>query len=419
MFDCRLLTPLHFQHVARCIGLAPLLALAGCSDDDSPASDRANNTAKREEPTLYAVTTQKYSPGQNLAYVELVRDIDDTQDAFETTLEIPGYGLAVGPSRAGSLYVASDEAATVTHYEISKDGAFEKGEVVDFASRGLDVISAYAGQFQFVSPTKAYFFDSESLQAIIWNPQEMTVTGAVDLSELALADFSASFDGEPTTRDGELVIVTGYYDSEGSRVARETRVAFLDTDKDTIQVVSDARCGYITHSVKAANGDIYLASDTWAVAVHEATPADAPESCMLRINAGEHEIDPDYQVDLAALTDSAIAGSLLPGQNGKAYVRGFDKRLFEGDLRSYDEIWGAAAWRWYAIELGSDTPASMIESLPPGAPSSLQLPFEGRTFSNSSDADYRRSELLDMGAKDGPRQVGNVPGIPVGIVRLY
>jgi hypothetical protein len=54
-----------------------------------------------------------------------------------------------------------------------------------------------------------------------------------------------------------------------------------------------------------------------------------------------------------------------------------------------------------------------------GAPSSLQLPFEGRTFSNVSEADYRSSHLLDMGAEGGPLDVGTVPGIPVGVVRLY
>jgi hypothetical protein len=100
-------------------------------------------------------------------------------------------------------------------------------------------------------------------------------------------------------------------------------------------------------------------------------------------------------------------------------MRGFDTSLFQGDIQSYDEIWSAAAWRWYSLELGSDAPAALVDALPVGAPSSLQLPFEGRTFSNVSEADYRSSHLLDMGAEGGPLDVGTVPGIPVGVVRLY
>jgi hypothetical protein len=405
----------------------------GCGDDRDltvataeqlPSSGEVGPEAPSSSASLYAVTTQRYSPDQDLAYVELVNDIDDVGGALTTTLEIPGYGLAVGPSRGGTLYVASDQAATVTRYAVTHGDSttasqFEERGVLSFAALGVGAIFAYAGQFQFVSPTKAYFLDSESLQAIIWNPADMTITSSLDLSPLAVPDLAVTFDGEPTRRDRDLVVVAAYYDIEAAHVARETRVAFLDVTTDTVQIASDTRCGYITHSVLAPNGDIYLASDTWAVAIHQTSAGDAPDSCMLRIKAGEHEIDPTYRADIAALTGSTIAGSLLPGQGNTAYVRGFDTSLFQGDIQSYDEIWSAAAWRWYSLELGADAPATLVDALPVGAPSSLQLPFEGRTFSNVSEADYRSSRLLDMGAEGGPLDVGTVPGIPVGIVRLY
>jgi hypothetical protein len=416
-----------------CLAGALASLLVGCGDDRdltvasterAPSSGEPGVGAPSSDGSLYAVTTQLYSPDQDIAYVELVNDIDRVDDALTTTLEIPGYGLAVGPGRGGNLYVASDQAPTVTRYAVSHgDSAgpsrFEERGVLSFAALGVGPIFAYAGQFQFVSPTKAYFLDSESLQAIIWNPTDMTITGSMDLSALAVPDLTVAFDGEPTRRDRDLVVIAGYYDSDAARVARETRVAFLDVATDAVQIASDVRCGYVTHSVLAPNGDIYLASDTWAVAIHQTAAGDAPDSCMLRIKAGEHEIDPSYRADLAALTGSTIAGSLLPGRGAMAYVRGFDPSLFEGDIQSYDEIWSAGAWRWYSLELGSELPATVVDALPVGAPSSLQLPFDGRTFSNASEADYRSSRLLDMGAEGGPRDVGSVPGIPVGVVRLY
>jgi hypothetical protein len=365
------------------------------------------------------VTTQRYSPDQNVAYVGLVPEIDGIGEAFTATLEIPGYGLAVGPSRGGALYVASDQAATVTRYDVSRSGQIEQGGELSFAAYGVGVIFGYSGQFQFIDPGKAYYLDSESLQALVWNPTEMTVTASLDLSALALPGFYVAFDGEPTRRDRELVMVAGYYDAMAARVAQETRVAFIDTATDTIVVVSDPRCGYVTHSIEAPNGDIYLASDTWAVSIHEASVGDAPASCMLRIRAGEHVIDPDFHGDLAAMTGSPVAGSLLPGAGNKAFLRGFDTTLFQGDASSYEEIWEAAAWRWYELELGSEAPATVVAELEPGGPSSLQLPFEGRTFTNSSDADYASSVLLDLAHASGPHSVGSVPGIPVGIVRLY
>jgi hypothetical protein len=69
--------------------------------DQAPPSTTPAEGTPTGAGSLYAVTTQLYSPDQNLAYVELVSDIDDIGSALTTTLEIPGYGLAVGRAAAG------------------------------------------------------------------------------------------------------------------------------------------------------------------------------------------------------------------------------------------------------------------------------------------------------------------------------
>lgn len=71
---------------------------------------------------------------------------------------------------------------------------------MSFASVGVTSLGEYQANFQFLSETKAYFFDGATAQIVIWNPEEMTVTGRIPLDAVAFPDTVVAFSGLSVSR---------------------------------------------------------------------------------------------------------------------------------------------------------------------------------------------------------------------------
>jgi hypothetical protein len=71
--------------------------------------------------------------------------------------------------------------------------------------------------------------------------------------------------------------------------------------------VQDERCAGANGGQLDARGDYYVRADGyWGRYVAYADPATAPQTCILRVRAGETEFDPGYLLPLEELTGSKI-----------------------------------------------------------------------------------------------------------------
>ena len=79
-------------------------------------------------------------------------------------------------------------------------------------------------------------------------------------------------------------------------------------------------------------------------------PDDTPPACIVRIKKGEAEFDPDYFVDLEAVSGGGVVGSLLQGVDGHAYVMQYSKPVptLPADVRN---ALRDAAWELHVLEL--------------------------------------------------------------------
>ncbi|AUX43232.1 hypothetical protein SOCE26_046760 [Sorangium cellulosum] len=364
--------------------VVPCLVACGDSASDGPGGKEGEGGAGGEgnaSGDLFALTTQVFGvdAADTLSYILLTDSLDrDEPLSLDSGIEILGRGIGAGPDGGRALFVASDAAPTVTRYDLGADGSLKEGATVSFQGQGLAKLDEYGGQFQFVSETKAYFFDGATAQVVIWNPKDMTVSGAIPLAELVLPEATLTFSAAPLRVGDAVISFAGW--RNGPAVPSQAGIVVVDSATDEATVVTDARCGYVRDGVEAEDGMIYMATEAYGAAVHRLNPDNAAAPCLLRFDLETRKFDPDYHVELGSLFDGAAAGSLIVGSGGEAYLRVLDENAFEIKDDTHPRVLAsAAAWRWASVTLG-DTPTATVLDAEPTSGSVVNVPLGGKSF---------------------------------------
>lgn len=375
-----------------------LSLLAACGDDDDTTVDPPDETKP-----LYAVIAQVSVNNESQSYVVLTDTVDHTAPlSLENALEVPGRALGFGVAKSGTLYVSSSAGANVTRYELNSSGKLEQKAVVSFAGKGVATIGEYQNQFQFISGTKAYYFDGRTAQVIVWNPTDMTVTNAVAIPNLAEAGAVATFATHPV-RTGNLVLVpVGWRTTAGTGVIKKAGVVVVDSTTDSVKLVTDDSCGYVRDGVLAPDGKVYLATEAFGAAVHRVAPGNNPAPCLLKFDPQTQSFDTDFYKDLNSLTNGSATGSLLAGPPGTAYVRVLDEGVYTvAPDASPRAVASAQAWTWWQLRFDTLT-ATKVGTLPASTGSSfLYSVADNRVlfteFTNSSS----QTNLRDLSSQSG------------------
>jgi hypothetical protein len=413
------------------LGSISSLSLYGCGDDED--GDSAEATGGRASGTggkagqsgtggasaataVYAFTTQVFGDTENTSYVLTSNEIDsDTELGLETAVvEIQGRALATGPEGAGVLFVASDQAPTITRYELGAAGELNQRGSVSFLGKGITGFGEYGGQFQYVSPEKAYWFDGPTAQIVIWNPSTMAVVDTISLAELAVEGETLSFTAAPVKTDSKLYTFVAWR-RELAIVPRLAIVA-VDLEDDTSDIIEDTRCGYARDGVLDDDGFLYVATEAFGSAAHYLN-ADNPDPCLLRFDVEAGAFDPDFAVSLAELTGSPSAGSLVVGPGNQPFLRVLDENAVPLDVTNPRALASLPVWTWAKLELGDDPVVSPLDAAPGGG---SVLPFElgERVFAPLFVAG--EETLLQELTADGPSDevAITIPGLVFSAVKL-
>ncbi|RYZ41879.1 MAG: MxcI protein, partial [Myxococcaceae bacterium] len=178
--------PVAFPSLRRSAAVLALTLFTGCGDSEEPGTD--------DNGSLYAITTQLLVEDPVQSYVVVTNQAEQTASlSLDNAIKVSGRALGVGIPKSGSLYVVSDESPVVTRYTLNGAGGLDAAGTVSFAPQGVTSLGEYQANFQFVSETKAYFFDGATAQVVIWNPTAMTVTGTLPLKALEISDTVLAF----------------------------------------------------------------------------------------------------------------------------------------------------------------------------------------------------------------------------------
>ena len=438
--------PLRRLALAGIFSLAGLVAFQGCDvsepnnpfpgKDDSgvvdPGDKDAGNTGPKDAGPLYAISTQVYgNMGAATTTVALVDDATTPRDiSIAGGVSFGGRGNIFGLPGTGYFFTGSNEGPTITRYAVGADGKAAKSCTADsppacsisFGAKGVTSIEPYPGIFQFVSETKAYYFDYLAPQVIIWNPKEMTITGTIPLTDYKRDGWIASMATSAVKRGTDIVFTVSYFKKAPNEEYDKTvALGFLDTTKDTVSApVWDTRCSFAAVPVVLPSGDIYYASEVYTAAVkYIYGEARGGPSCVLRVKAGARDFDKTYVFNIEEVT-KAPAGSLHPGYGSRAYVRTLDLSAYKvGSATSPGRLIMQPVWRWKEIDLASALPtATDVAGTGLSAARVLIYSFDGKDWTNETKADFSKSTLVDLSAPGGAKNGISILGNPFNVIRL-
>ncbi|HEX5660929.1 MAG TPA: hypothetical protein VFX59_27240 [Polyangiales bacterium] len=225
-------------------------------------------------------------------------------------------------SDQGVVYVGINDKPTIERWVLGSDDKLTKDGEVSLRTRGItSTLGGGRNVIQLVDAERAYYFDNENLQVIVFHPLRMEILTAFSLAgmEAEGQEHALNF----IHRDGNRFILTARYWSLADESSSPlVRAAIVDSTNDSVTYVDDTRCGNVAFNVTDSAGNLYLGSHPGlAVSIAAGTAGpNPPKPCILRINKGQSTFDPSYFVELGQLASGGVVGGLLQGIDGNAYV---------------------------------------------------------------------------------------------------
>ncbi|MFY0564063.1 MxcI protein [Archangium lansingense] len=395
----------------RLISFLALSLLAGCEKD--PVDPDGNGDGP-----LYAITTQLLTTDTPQSYIIVTDKAEEAGTlSLDNAIEVPGRALGVGIPKSGSLYVVTDENATVVRYTLTSSGTLQQSGTVSFAGKGVSSLGEYQNNFQFVSATKAYYFDGETPQVIIWNPTEMTVTGSIPLDSLAIAGATLSFSGATVQLTNQVIMPVGWRPAAGVGITKKAAVVSIDTQTDVATIATDDRCGY-THDVAVGpDGKVYIATEAYGAAVYRVKHGeDTPAPCLLKFDPQTRTFDPSFYKTLSELVGGGTAGALIPGPQGTAYVRVLDEAVAPVNEGTHPRLVASGAgWQWWQLKLDTLT-ATRVPAFPSTTGSVFLFESENQILYSEFAAGSSATTLHVLG--DNGRATVTTQGLSFSFLQL-
>lgn len=429
-------------------------ALSACEDDpkDSSSKDRDSGTTDQdsgtgsqdggdedggtpEEPPMYAVVTVPATTmgAPATSYVILSDKLTGELKTEDAALEVAGTALAAGPTGGKRLFIATGDSGLVKRYDLTDDNKLTESGEVNFEAKQIQGFSGYASNFQFVDTNKAYYLAQGAAKIVIWDPQELAITGEIALPQLVREDpanpgmnFASSVTGAPL-RVGDKIYFFTAWDSRAAgiiKVVPAATVVVLDTKTDQAKVVVDeGTCGYTRDGV--VSGDwIYLATEAAGTAVNYLNEANGAAPCMRRFNMKTEAFDDAYKPDLNAIA-GAPAGSLVATPSGGALIYVLDTATAdpmigtgEGQINNPRVLAVSALWKTARLTVG-DTPSIEVLDLPLASGTVLPLPLKGDFHVTATfDDEPELREVTDDGVVTTDRANAKLGGATRSIVQL-
>jgi|GEM_PF-3139770 len=300
----------------------------------------------------------------------------------------------------GTAFVGSEGSSILERWTVNSNGDLEKAGEVSFLNQGVTETASVRGFIGLVNETKAYYVDKNNHQLIGFNPETMVLDGViVDLSPALGPYIQDQVTLGGIQRDGDTFIITARYWTAEGETDSVVKAAFVDSTDDSVTAAEDTRCGGLAFFAKDSEGNTYVGphqGNLYEKAVEGWGPG--LDACVLRINKGEKEFDPDYYVNLDDVV-GGLATNLADGPGDKAYFM-----KYEGG-QATNENWRdlvrfGTNYDIYEFNLGEDDPTATKLDLP-----SRLTPFLGTFCSDEETVVLGVSEgdtgyLLEI-AEDG------------------
>jgi hypothetical protein len=336
-------------------------AASGCTESDGDdgggsagsGDGDGDGDAGMTDDALYAIAVWTTDPGGAWVGNLLVTDDLSSSGAVDLAKAISFEDDMVYASPGnGQIFVGPGERPVIERYSLNDDDELVLDDEMGLDQYGIATGMGSKEPLHFISDTKAYFIDEETLQLVIFDPTAMETEDVVSLEDFEHETYpwvSLNF----VYRDGDRLLLSARYWRDDDTAAPLVRVAIIDSTDDSVTFIDDTRCGNITFHAHDSMGNLYLASHPAQTAAVAAGTAGDPavESCIVRINSGADEFDDGYYVDLDELAEASAAG-VIQGPNDEAFVM-----VYAGDpitAENVNAVPKGSYWELHSVTLGDE-----------------------------------------------------------------
>ncbi len=390
------------------VGLLGLLTvLSGCGGDasgdtqgpggsaDATGSGGSGNSGQLKGP-LYVVANEIYDADSSTTYVNVISSLDAPELDPAKAIEFAG-GRATVRAFNGALFVAPPNSNVIQRYAVAEDGSLTEDGKVGFGNYGFDSVIIDEWGNTFISPTKAYLFNSAEGEIVIWNPTTMEIEGLVDHGDTQLIREGFSLDGSPAAvRNNRLFRTFSWVNWDDFTWTDEQYLAVYDVESDELlELIPETRCPSLGNRVDTdEDGNLYFSNWIWNVGA--TLTRDAPESCVLRVDVDQEKFDPNWMLsypDLAGGRQGAMFAYLGDGQGLISVFH--DERTTIDASTVTPELVSTPNWQLWTLDMKTKT-ATPLEGLGWNTGAISTYHVDGRSFVFVPGADWSVTGVYEI-----------------------
>jgi len=355
---------------------------------------------------------------QDPAYFGYLAVVDDLSKAGQIDLRnVHEFGGdIVYAVHEGVVFVGQEDLPTIERWSVNDAGELEKTGEISLQAFGVTTtLGGGRNVIQVLDAETAWYFDRENFQVIVFNPSTMRTDGdtiSFDGLQQDNHDVGLGF----ITRVGDYLVMSAqYWELPDEYTASLTRVAFIHVEDHSVTYADDTRCGGVGFQATDAAGNLYLGPHHGHAAYAAAGLDPNTSPCLLRINVGETEFDPEYHVDLGEELGGDVVAGLEQGDDNHAYLY-----RYAGAPITADNV-GAArfaeAWELYSVELGDEAATytkveNYVPAPPVGGSFRLRVGTEDARYVIASAEDYLSGTYYQLVEPTKAEERLNFPGFP-------
>jgi hypothetical protein len=360
------------------------------TDDGKPDDSDAKPTDKK---SLYALAVEIYNPDDTSStYLTTFNTLDITGVELKKARELPGRADIIPFD--GKLFITSEEAPTLTRYDVADDGTLSGEKTISFAKYGVE--ATVRPDLVFVSPTKAYLAVDEGYA--IWNPTTMELGGELKLPDLPLEKNGLDLNGSAGVLRGDKVYrVYFWVDWSTYEFSKEQYVAVIDTKTDKlVNITAEDRCPALGAQPQLDEaGNIYLSN--WFYNVPGTLMNGAPHSCALRLSPGSDVPDADWKLEFDAVAQGHEGSQLSATTKGQALFSVFrqDHFTFTKDTDAY-MVTASENWETWTVDLKNPSSAKPVAGVSHSLATQTNVTLDGRTFVFLPGTDWSKTKVEEI-----------------------
>jgi len=237
---------------------------------------------------------------------------------------------------------------------------------------------------------------------VVWSPSEIAITGDFELPQMADRPGGLTYSGvyagrSMVVRGNRAFAATNWANWDDYAVSEDSLIVVIDTDNNRVIDMLTAP-SYLDVGTLDDAGNVYFSN--WVYSLGPTLLSGKKQACAVRIQAGEEQLDSDWSLTFADVTDGREAAALRYVGDNRALISVYHhERVQLDEQEDPAALADAVNWRFWVLEL--DTLAARpLDDVGYHAGGFATARVDGRAFLRVPSGDYESTDVYEL-SSDG------------------